>query len=163
SVALNTWQSKVLQPDLPITGQADRADDRVFELPNVPGPMVGEERPLHFGLKCPVPSVRWSMLGEEVTNKGNDVLLPLPEGQQLHMKDRKPEVKIEPETAFLGQITERGVGGRQEANVNPAPLGSTKRPDVLVLEDPQERNLRPRGQRLDLIEEEGSLVRMEDE
>ena len=93
------------------------------------------------------------MIGEK-----QDVLFPVPQGRQCNETRRLSGRTGLRETAGLDEITQIGVGCGNNFHIDCLALGRTERPELLILQYPQQLALHHHTQRVDLVEKQRSAV-----
>src|SRR5436190_2183210 len=152
-------QGKILRGHHGAGAQQDRALDHVFELPDVPRPIVRLQLPerLAGDVGHVLPELGGEALQEVVDQQG-DVLPAVAQRRHVDRDDVEPVIEVLPEPLLLDQLLERPVGRRNDADVDLDVLGAAHPAERPLLERAQELRLERRRHVADLVEEYGPVV-----
>ena len=145
-------QADVLGVDDVGLGEGGGALQHVFQLPDVPRPVVGEQL-VHslpgedlFGHVVFLENFLHQMVNEEA-----DVLLAVPQGGQLQGEGAEAVVQVLAELPGGHLLPQAAVGGGQNAHVHGDEAGGAHPADHLVLNGPQQLCLNVQGDLADLV------------
>ena len=139
--------------------QDDTAFDDVFEFADVARPVVR-----HHGVDGTLretgqaPPMQPIELGQEVRHQQRNVLAPLAHGRHADRKDIEAEEQILAEAPGRSFLAKVDVRRRDDAHIHAPGVGIAEPLDLAFLEHAQEVALGARGQRADLVEEQGAAV-----
>src|SRR5690606_8429802 len=96
--------------------------------------------------------------------QGDDAHVPfaLAQGRKVDGNDIQPVEKVQAETAFVDGRLQIDVGGRDDAEIHLYGFVAAHSFDSPLLDDPQQFRLEFDGQITDLVQEQGSAIRVFD-
>jgi len=143
---------------------ARQAFDAVLELPHVARPVVGEQ-PLH---RAGREHRARQLVGLGVAfakgfQQELDVVAALTQGRHLHGNHAQAVQQVFAKTPVLGCCRQVGIGGGDEAHVGLAQSHLAEAAVLLFLNEAQQLHLARHGQRVDLVDEQGAVLRFGDQ
>src|SRR5262245_27318382 len=131
----------------------------VFELTHVALPRPADERPQRVALDTETATAELGVEPvDEVVDQHRDVAATLAQGRHREVYDIETVKEILAEAAGVDLPLEVAIRARDDPGVHRGRLGTTDRQDALVLDDPQQLDLKLQGHLADLVQEEGAVA-----
>ena len=150
---------RVVQADGITAGEQERLPHRVLELAHVPGPSLGLEEPDGFGLERGGFDAQFRPGAlHEILHQFRDVLRALAQGGKQDGDATQTVKEVLAKLPLLHGAFQVAMGGREHPDIDRDLLIAPDPLDILLLQDPQQLDLRAQAQVADFIQENGAPV-----
>ncbi len=131
---------------------------RIFQLPDVAGPVVLFQLAVRLGAEILFHSVFPAVTLYKILGEAINVLLPLAQRRYLDHADIQPVKKVFPELTLVHQLAKGYVVCANHSHIDVSRGGSPHPIKGVFLKHPQKLRLHGKGQRPDFVQKQGPVV-----